>query len=321
MGGTWDALLYKNVCEIRHFYPMPEYMVYRIIKGYDENDSVDKIYEDIINASRSGQSMAKGGQITTIEQAKDYINNAANGQYMAVQLKEAEVGKPIKYILADTHEYITSIQTFSTDEALIKEAKDMQKSGFYYPEVEDEEEEESEMAKGGKVDTSSLEGKKLSEIAQIIRKDWKNMYFGAVPYVDAMSRLDYITNDFYADSGRSIVAYFLGNAQSWRGDTAKIVKAYLNKLLKDSYARGGVPKTAGDMYLEFERIDKKILRLQAQQSYATARGESNQALSIQEQLRRLREKRQNLYSMVYSPKMAKGGILNQTRSFKELFTK
>jgi hypothetical protein len=34
------------------------------------------------------------------------------------------------------------------------------------------------------------------------------------------------------DSGRSIVAYFLSNASTWRGETAKRIKLELNKMLK-----------------------------------------------------------------------------------------
>ena len=72
----------------------------------------------------------------------------------------------------------------------------------------------------------------LSEIASEIKKDWSNMYFGAVPYVDAMSTLDSITDNYFMDSGRSIVAYFLANAGTWRGETARNVKKELNKMLK-----------------------------------------------------------------------------------------
>ena len=72
----------------------------------------------------------------------------------------------------------------------------------------------------------------LSEIASEIKKDWSNMYFGAVPYVDAMSTLDSITDNYFMDSGRSIVAYFLANAGTWRGEVARNIKKELNKMLK-----------------------------------------------------------------------------------------
>ena len=70
----------------------------------------------------------------------------------------------------------------------------------------------------------------LSEIAREIDKDWKNIYFGARPYLCAMYSLNAITDDYGADSGKSIVLYFLANAGTWRGETAKRVKAELKKL-------------------------------------------------------------------------------------------
>ena len=70
----------------------------------------------------------------------------------------------------------------------------------------------------------------LSVIAAEIRKDWKKPYFGAVPYLQAMADLDSIDDKYGEDSAKSIVLYFLANAQSWRGETAKRVKAELKKL-------------------------------------------------------------------------------------------
>ena len=72
----------------------------------------------------------------------------------------------------------------------------------------------------------------LSEIASEIRKDWSKVYFGAVPYLDAMSTLNSINDDYYMDSGKSVVRYFLANATTWRGETARNVKKELNKMLK-----------------------------------------------------------------------------------------
>lgn len=70
----------------------------------------------------------------------------------------------------------------------------------------------------------------LYEIASEIRKDWKKVYFGAVPYLDAMSTLDSINDNFMFDSGKSVVIYFLSNATTWRGETARRVKAELKKM-------------------------------------------------------------------------------------------
>lgn len=75
----------------------------------------------------------------------------------------------------------------------------------------------------------------LHMIAKDIKRDWQpKMYFGAVPYYEAMTTLVSIEDDFYADSARSVVAYFLANASTWRGEKAREIKAELNKMLKDA---------------------------------------------------------------------------------------
>ena len=76
------------------------------------------------------------------------------------------------------------------------------------------------------------EHRPLHVIAREIKSDWKKMYFGAVPYVDAMMELDSITDIYYFDDAKSIVLYFLANASSWRGDTAKRIKAELKAMCK-----------------------------------------------------------------------------------------
>lgn len=74
----------------------------------------------------------------------------------------------------------------------------------------------------------------LSEIAKIIRADWKNVHYTAKPYLSALETLDSINDHFFEDSARSIVCYFLANAHSWHGETAKAVKQKLHDLLKSS---------------------------------------------------------------------------------------
>lgn len=54
----------------------------------------------------------------------------------------------------------------------------------------------------------------------------------AMPYLDAMLQLHSIEDNYYYDSGRSVVLYFLANANSWKGDTAKALKAELHALAK-----------------------------------------------------------------------------------------
>ena len=79
--------------------------------------------------------------------------------------------------------------------------------------------------------------RELSIIAQEILEDWKNPYFGAVPYIEAMETMRTIDEPYFADSGSSIVAYFLANANSWRGEKARQIKKELNAMLKQVYGR------------------------------------------------------------------------------------
>lgn len=72
----------------------------------------------------------------------------------------------------------------------------------------------------------------LSQIANEIYRDWKPVSPYAKPYLDAMQTLDSIDDNYIMDSGRSIVAYFLSNASSWKGDKAREIKKELNAMLK-----------------------------------------------------------------------------------------
>jgi hypothetical protein len=72
----------------------------------------------------------------------------------------------------------------------------------------------------------------IAAIAQEISRDWTKPYFGAVPYLQAMYSLDDISDDYGADSGKSIVLYFLSNASTWKGETARRIKAELKAMAK-----------------------------------------------------------------------------------------
>jgi hypothetical protein len=72
----------------------------------------------------------------------------------------------------------------------------------------------------------------VSEIAREISADWANVNYAARPYLDAMSQLDSVRDKFGHDDGKSIVLYFLANAGSWRGDTARRIKAQLKAMIK-----------------------------------------------------------------------------------------
>lgn len=80
-------------------------------------------------------------------------------------------------------------------------------------------------------DTMKKIHRPLHVIAREIKADWKKVYFGAVPYLDAMATLTSIDDNYYFDSAESVVRYFLANASTWRGDTAKRIKAELKAML------------------------------------------------------------------------------------------
>jgi hypothetical protein len=71
----------------------------------------------------------------------------------------------------------------------------------------------------------------IREIAGEIRKEWHPVYFGAVPYLEAMLQIDKITDAYYADSAETVVLYFLSNSATWRGPVARSIKAELRAML------------------------------------------------------------------------------------------
>ena len=84
-----------------------------------------------------------------------------------------------------------------------------------------------------KVQQKKVMARPLYEIAKEIRSDWGNkVYFGAKPYLDAMLTLNSIDDMYMCDSAKDIVIYFLSNASSWRGETARRIKKELNKMIK-----------------------------------------------------------------------------------------
>lgn len=76
------------------------------------------------------------------------------------------------------------------------------------------------------------EKRHLHAIAREIKQKWTKPYFGAVPYINAMLTMHSADEDYGADSGKSIVLYFLANANTWRGEDARRIKAELKALVK-----------------------------------------------------------------------------------------
>lgn len=78
----------------------------------------------------------------------------------------------------------------------------------------------------------SRETRPICQIAKEIRNDWKNVYFGAKPYLSAMMCLNSIDDNNGFDSAKMIVLYFLSNASTWKGETARRIKKELKDMCK-----------------------------------------------------------------------------------------
>lgn len=80
----------------------------------------------------------------------------------------------------------------------------------------------------------------LYEIATEIKKSWKQPYFGAIPYLNAMLELQDIRQMYGLDPADSIVRYFLSNATRWRGEDARRIKKELNDMLIENRSYGKI---------------------------------------------------------------------------------
>lgn len=92
------------------------------------------------------------------------------------------------------------------------------------------------------VKETGIETRALSTIAAEITRDWSQakggIYFGAMPYLSAMRALANMSDSYGEDSARCVVTYFLANASSWRGETARRVKAELKAMDKAAERKG-----------------------------------------------------------------------------------
>ena len=80
---------------------------------------------------------------------------------------------------------------------------------------------------------ANVQVRSIEVIANEIRKDWGvKTDFAARPYLKAMYGLNSISDNYLCDSAKSIIAYFLCNASTYRGETAKRIKKELNAMLK-----------------------------------------------------------------------------------------
>lgn len=72
----------------------------------------------------------------------------------------------------------------------------------------------------------------VSEIAHAIAQEWVTINPYAAEYLNAMKEITDINSNYYADSSKSVVMYFLANAGSYRGDNARAYKALLKAMVK-----------------------------------------------------------------------------------------
>lgn len=74
----------------------------------------------------------------------------------------------------------------------------------------------------------------IYDIAYDIEADCKgkSFYVYAEPYVSAMKSLGVVTDSYYADSAEGVLLYALSNLTSWKGETARTIKAEIKALLK-----------------------------------------------------------------------------------------
>ena len=72
----------------------------------------------------------------------------------------------------------------------------------------------------------------VSEIAHAIAKDWENISPYAADYLNAMKEINDIEGNYIHDSAKSVVLYFLANAGSYRGESARSYKSILKAMVK-----------------------------------------------------------------------------------------
>ncbi len=78
------------------------------------------------------------------------------------------------------------------------------------------------------ITSSPSKPRPLHEIASEIKKLWgSKTHYGAKPYLEVMHSLTSIDDNYGADTGRSVVSYFLSNANSFKGPDAIRIKAEL----------------------------------------------------------------------------------------------
>lgn len=72
----------------------------------------------------------------------------------------------------------------------------------------------------------------MQDILQSNASSWPaEQRYKAQPWLNTLAHLDTVDQTYYSISGAEIVRHFLSNASSWRGETARRIKAELGGLL------------------------------------------------------------------------------------------
>ena len=75
----------------------------------------------------------------------------------------------------------------------------------------------------------------IFQIAKDIKTEWgSKIYFGAVPYLEAMQFLANKNDKYGFDNAESILAYFLSNSSTFRGERARELKEEIKNIIKES---------------------------------------------------------------------------------------
>jgi len=73
----------------------------------------------------------------------------------------------------------------------------------------------------------------IKAVAADIAAAWGGkVNYAARPYLEAMHSLETVNDSYWNDSGVSIVAYFLANASTFRGEDARRLKAELRAAMR-----------------------------------------------------------------------------------------
>lgn len=75
----------------------------------------------------------------------------------------------------------------------------------------------------------------FQQIARDIKSTWMNVYFGAVPYLEALLTLDATDPEalYGIETAGDITRHFLANAQTFRGADARRLKEELKTLINN----------------------------------------------------------------------------------------